>query len=90
MQAVLAHFRAEITVLDKGGFGELFRVGEGNPSHGIHGVHIHPMTLHSLTHEMIAHRDAVALIHDNDFNMYVGLLLQALEVGCYRVGFRKA
>jgi hypothetical protein len=45
--------------------------------------------VHSHTHEMIAHKDAIALLTDNDFNMYVGLLLQALELGRYRVGFNK-
>ena len=89
VEAVLAHFRAEITVLDQDATGELFRVGQGDPRHGVHGVHIHPITLHSRTHEMIAHKDAVALLTDTDFNMYIGLLLQALELGRYRAGFKK-
>jgi hypothetical protein len=38
---------------------------------------------------MMARRDAVDLFTDPDFNMYVGLLLQALEVGRYRVGLKK-
>ena len=89
IEAILAHFRAEITVLDKDGFGELFRVGSGNPRHGIHGIHIHPVSIHSQTFEMQAHKDAIDLLADEDFNMYLGLLLQALELGRYRAGFKK-
>lgn len=89
IEAILAHFRAEITVLDKDGDGELFRVGSGNPRHGIHGIHIHPVSIHSLTFQLQAHKDAIDLLSDADFNMYVGLLLQALELGRYRAGFKK-
>jgi hypothetical protein len=35
-------------------------------------------------------KDAVAFLKDDDFNMYVGLLLQALELGRYRIGFPKS
>ena len=34
-------------------------------------------------------KDAVAFLTDDDFNMYLGTLLQALELGRYRVGFPK-
>src|SRR5262249_23275068 len=48
VEDVLAHFRnVEITVLDKTGVGELFRVGCGEGRHGIHGIHIHPLAIHS-------------------------------------------
>ena len=40
IQVVLDHFRAEVTVLDRDGEGELFRLGSGTPSHDIHGVHV--------------------------------------------------
>jgi hypothetical protein len=33
-----------------------------------------------------AHKDAVAFLTDDDFNMYLGTLLQALELGRYRAG----
>jgi hypothetical protein len=89
IQAVLAHFRAEVTVLDRDGDGELFRVGTGNPSHEIHGVHIHPISVQWGTWQLRAHKDAVAFLTDADFNMYLGTLLQALELGRYRVGFKK-
>jgi hypothetical protein len=88
--AILAHFhQAEITVLTPDGGGELFRVGQGSPSHGIHGVHIHPTRIQWGTWELKAHKDPVALLSDDNFNMYVGTLLQALETGRYRVGFKK-
>jgi len=35
-----------------------------------------------------AHKDAVAFPANEDFNMYLGTLLQALELGRYRVGFK--
>jgi hypothetical protein len=89
MQAVLNHFRAEITVLDQGGDGELFRVGSGAPSHEIHGVHVHPISVQWGTWQLKAHKDAVAFLTDEDFNMYLGTMLQALELGRYRVGFKK-
>jgi hypothetical protein len=89
IQAVLAHFRAEVTVLDAHRDGELFRVGAGNPSHGIHGVHIHPISIQWDSWQLKAHKDAVAFLKDADFNMYLGTLLQALELGRYRVGFKK-
>jgi hypothetical protein len=89
IQAVLTHFRAEITVLDATGDGELFRVGSGNPSHGIQGIHIHPISVQWGTWQLKAHKDAVAFLTDKDFNMYIGTLLQALELGRYRVGFPK-
>lgn len=90
MEAVLAHFRqVEITVLNGHGDGELFRIGTGNPRHGIHGVHIHPVMVHSQTFQLEAAKHAVLAIKDEDFNMYLGLLLQALELGRYRVGFKK-
>lgn len=90
IQAILNHFRAEITVLDQSGEGELFRVGSGDPSHGIHGVHIHPISVQWGTWQLKAHKDAVAFLTDDDFNMYLGTLLQALELGRYRAGFNKA
>jgi hypothetical protein len=89
IEAILAHFRAEITVLTADGQGELFRVGTGSPSHGIHGVHIHPISVQWGTWELKAHKDAVAFLSDANFNMYIGLLLQALELGRYRAGFKK-
>lgn len=89
IQAALNHFRAEITVLDRDGTGELFRVGSGNPSHAIHGVHVHPISVQWGTWQLKAHKDAVAFLSDDDFNMYLGTLLQALELGRYRVGFSK-
>ncbi len=88
IRAVLDHFRAEITVLDRNGDGELFRVGKGDPSHGIHGVHIHPISVQWGTWELKAHKDAMAFLTDKDFNEYLGTLLLALEVGRYRVGFK--
>ena|ERR1035437_9771934 len=87
--AILDYFRAEITVLDRDGTGELFRVGSGAPSHNIHGVHIHPVSVQWGTWELKAHKDAVAFLSDVDFNMYLGTLLQALELGRFRVGFPK-
>jgi hypothetical protein len=89
IQAVLDHFRGEITVLDRTGEGELFRVGSGAPRHHIHGVHIHPISVQWGTWQLKAHKDAVAFLTDDDFNMYLGTLLQALELGRYRVGFEK-
>jgi hypothetical protein len=88
--SILAHYRAEVTVLDSNGTGELFRVGMGFPRHGIHGVHIHPISVQWGTWELRAHKDAVAFLKDGDFNMYIGLLLQALELGRYRIGFPKS
>ena len=90
IQAALNHFRAEITVLDKAGEGELFRVGSGEPRHGIHGVHIHPISVQWGTWQLKAHKDAIAFLTDDDFNMYLGTLLQALELGRYRAGFKGA
>ena len=89
IQAVLDHFRAEITVLDKIGDGELFRVGSGAPRHGVHGIHIHPISVQWGTWQLKAHKDAVAFLTDEHFNMYLGTLLQALELGRFRVGFEK-
>ena len=89
MMAALEHFRAEITVLDSGGTGELFRVGAGSPSHGIHGIHIHPVRVQWDTWDLKAHKDAVSFATDEHFNMYLGLFLQALELGRYRVGLPK-
>jgi len=89
LQAILNHFRAEITVLDRDGRGELFRVGSGAPSHNIYGVHIHPISVQWGPWELRAHKDAVAFLTDDDFNMYLGTLLQALELGRYRAGFSK-
>jgi hypothetical protein len=89
IQAALNHFKAEITVLDPHGNGELFRVGAGSPSHGIHGVHVHPISVQWGTWELKAHKDAVEFLKDADFNMYLGTLLQALELGRYRAGFPK-
>jgi hypothetical protein len=89
MEAILAHFRMEITVLTADGNGELFRVGSGNPSHGINGIHIHPTSVQYRTGELRAHKDAVAFLTDANFNMYIGLLLQALELGRFRAGFSK-
>jgi hypothetical protein len=88
VQAVLAHFKAEVTVLDRHGIGELFRVGSGDPSHGIHGIHIHPISIQWGTWDLKAHKDAIAFLPDENLNMYVGSLLQALETGCYRAGFK--
>jgi hypothetical protein len=90
IQSILQHYRAEVTVLDSNGTGELFRVGMGFPSHEIHGVHIHPISVQWGTWELRAHKDAVAFLKDDDFNMYLGLLLQALELGRYRIGFSKS
>ena len=90
IRAVLDYFHAEITVLDRNSNGELFRVGPANAkeSHKIIGVHIHPVQLHSETWELMAHRRAVSFVKDVDFNMYLGLFLQALELGNYRVGLK--
>ena len=89
IETILEYYRAEVTVLDAFGTGELFRVGMGYPRHGIHGVHIHPISVQYRTWELRAHKDAVAFLKDDDFNMYLGLLLQALELGRYRVGLPK-
>lgn len=89
IQTILSYYRAEITVLDSNGTGELYRVGMGFPSHGIQGVHVHPISVQWGTWELKAHKDAVAFLKDDDFNMYLGLLLQALELGRYRIGFAK-
>ncbi len=89
IQAILDHFRAEITVLGRDGIDELFRVGTGDPSHGIHGIHIHPVSVQWGTWQLKAHKDAVAFLTDDHFNMYLGTLLQALEIGRFRVGFEK-
>jgi hypothetical protein len=76
-------------VLDQFGEGELFRVGSGSPSHNIHGVHIHPVSVQWGTWQLRAHKDAVSFLTDDDFNMYVGTFLQALELGRFRVGLKK-
>ncbi len=89
IQAILNYYHAEITVLDPFGDGELFRVGTGAPSHNIHGVHIHPVSVQWGTWQLKAHKDAIAFLTDDDFNMYLGTLLQALELGRFRVGFEK-
>lgn len=89
IQAALNHFRAEVTVLDKDGVGELFRVGSGAPSHEIHGVHVHPISVQWGTWQLRAHKDAIAFLTDQDFNMYLGTFLQALELGRFRIGFGK-
>jgi hypothetical protein len=89
VEAILAHYKAEITVYNDDGHGELFRIGSGNPSHGIQGIHVHPISVAWGTWELKAHKDAVAFLTDDDFNMYLGKLLQALEVGRFRVGFAK-
>ena len=39
---------------------------------------------------MKAHKVAIAFLTDDDFNMYLGTLLQALELGRYRAGFKGA
>jgi hypothetical protein len=87
LQAALDLFRAEITVLDQLGESELFRVGSGSPSHNIHGVHIHPVSVQWGTWQLRAHKDAVSFLTD-DVNMSIGTFLQALELG-FRVGFKK-
>jgi hypothetical protein len=84
VKSILDFYKAEITVLDRYAIGELFRVGIGYPSHGIYGIHVHPIRFHGLTGESRAHKDPVELMTDEKFNMYVGLLLQALETGCFR------
>lgn len=88
VRAILDHFDAEITVLDKHGVGELFRIGVGDPSHGIRGVHIHPVNVQWQTWELRAHKDAIEFLTDDHFNMYLGSLLQGLETGRYRAGFK--
>ena len=88
VKAILDHFKAEITVLDKHGIGELFRIGFGDPSHGIHGVHIHPISIQWASWELKAHKDAIEFLSDDDFNMYLGSLLGALETGRFRSGFQ--
>jgi hypothetical protein len=86
--AILNFYKMEITVYDRRSHdGELFRVGLGNPSHGINGIHIHPCFYHYRTGVPKPGKDAVALITDDDYNKYVGLLLQALELGNFRAGF---
>jgi hypothetical protein len=88
VRTILDHFKAEITVLDKHGVGELFRIGVGDPSHGIRGVHIHPITVQWGSWELKAHKDAIEFLTDENFNMYLGSLLEALETGRYRAGFK--
>ena len=86
VEAILAHYQHEITVYTDDRQGELFRIGKG-PRHGISGIHIHPISVQFDTWELKAHKDAVAFLTDKDFNMYLGTLLQALELGRFRVGF---
>ena len=70
----------EITVLDASGFHELFRVGaEG---HG--GVHVHEPYIQMPTWKLRPATQAVPLHGKEDYNYYVGKLLQALETGQYR------
>ena len=88
VRAILDHFKCEITVLSSDGFGELFRVGMGDPSHGIHGVHIHPIGVEWGSFELKAHKNAVEFVADDQFNMYLGSLLAGLETGRYRAGFK--
>jgi hypothetical protein len=46
-----------------------------------------PISVQWGTWQLKAHKDAVAFLTDTDFNMYLGKLLQALEVGRFRIGF---
>jgi hypothetical protein len=87
VKAVLAAYNGEITVMDRHGLNELFRIGLG-PRHGIDAIHVHPISFHGRTGESKAHKDPFDLMSADEFNMYVGTLLLSLETGCFRAGFK--
>jgi hypothetical protein len=80
VKAAVQHLGGEITVLDASGFHELFRIGaEG---HG--GVHIHDPYIQKETWKLRSASEAHLLHGKEDYNYYIGKLLQALETGQYR------
>jgi hypothetical protein len=82
IEAAIQRLGGEITVLDASGFHELFRVGaEG---HGHIGVHVHETYIQRDTWKLRPATEAHPLHGREDYNYYVGKLLQALETGQYR------
>jgi hypothetical protein len=80
IEAAVQRLGGEITVLDASGFHELFRVGaEG---HG--GVHVHDPYIQWHTWQLRPASEAHPLHGKEDYNYYIGKLLQALETGQYR------
>jgi hypothetical protein len=80
IQAAVQRLGGEITVLDASGFHELFRVGaEG---HG--GVHVHDPYIRRDTWQLRPAAEALPIHGKEDYNYYIGKLLQALETGQYR------
>jgi hypothetical protein len=86
ISAILAHYKYEITVYTADLQGELFRIGSGD-RHEIKGVHVHPAYIKKDSWEFRASSKATKFLTDKDFNMYLGILLQALELGRFRVGY---
>jgi hypothetical protein len=81
IEAAVQRLGGEITVLDSSGFHELFRVGvEG---HGC-GVHVHEPYIKWETWQLRPASDAQPIHGNQDYNYYIGKLLQALETGQYR------
>lgn len=82
VEAAVHRLGGEITVLDATGFHELFRVGaEG---HGIQGPHVHEPYIQRDTWKLRPVTEALPLHGKEDYNYYIGKLLQALETGQYR------
>ena len=80
IEATVQHLGGEITVLDASGFHELFRVG--GEGHG--GVHVHEPYIQWDTWQLRPASEAHPLHGNEDYNYYIGKLLQALETGQYR------
>jgi hypothetical protein len=95
--AIVAYFKAEVTVLSKEFNSEIFRVGygDGPPGtkypHGIKGVHIHEGTfnLHAPAgvRKYSVQKDAIAFLTCPEGELYLNDLLEALARGEYRSGF---
>lgn len=81
VRAAVQRLGGEITVLDASGYHELFRIGVADRHDG---VHIHDSFIRGDTWQLTPARDAFPLHGREDYNYYIGLLLQALETGQYR------
>ena len=80
IEAAVQRLGGEITVLDGTGFHELFRVGA--KGHG--GVHVHEPYIQMHTWQLRPTSEPVPLHGNEDYNYYIGKLLQSLETGQYR------